>query len=193
MGGWAMTRRVVGGRCCAACQACGRLRHACRHLRHATHPFTPPSLSPRPAAPQWFLEQHGQELGDEPAVQTAAKLAQMMAYQNKNFLQACGRLQWQADSRAKGRAWQAGEEQDSAPPEAQAGAQARGCRGAGHAGPRAAPLGILPPVSLSLHPATSPFIPCLRALPSPSHLPHTLCPHPTLHHPPPHTTPHRPA
>ncbi|PSC73786.1 Proteasome subunit beta type-6 [Micractinium conductrix] len=36
----------------------------------------------------WFLEQHGQELGDEPAVQTAAKLAQMMAYQNKNFLQA---------------------------------------------------------------------------------------------------------
>ncbi|KAL4425863.1 hypothetical protein ABPG75_009879 [Micractinium tetrahymenae] len=37
---------------------------------------------------QWFLEQHGMELGDEPEVKTAAKLAQMMAYQNKNFLQA---------------------------------------------------------------------------------------------------------
>jgi len=31
------------------------------------------------------------ELGDEPAVSTAAKLAQEMAYQNKNFLQASGR------------------------------------------------------------------------------------------------------
>lgn len=28
------------------------------------------------------------ELGDEPEVKTAAKLAQMMAYQNKNMLQA---------------------------------------------------------------------------------------------------------
>lgn len=37
---------------------------------------------------QWFLEQHGMELGDEPEVKTAAKLAQMMAYQNKNMLQA---------------------------------------------------------------------------------------------------------
>jgi hypothetical protein len=32
------------------------------------------------------------ELGDEPEVKTAAKLAQTMAYQNKNFLQVGGWL-----------------------------------------------------------------------------------------------------
>ena len=37
---------------------------------------------------QWFLEQHEAELGDHPDVLTAAKLAQQMAYQNKNMLQA---------------------------------------------------------------------------------------------------------
>lgn len=37
---------------------------------------------------QWFLEQHAVELGDEPDVNTAARLAQQMAYQNKNALQA---------------------------------------------------------------------------------------------------------
>lgn len=37
---------------------------------------------------QWFLEQHEAELGTEPDVYTAAKLAQQMAYQNKNTLQA---------------------------------------------------------------------------------------------------------
>lgn len=37
---------------------------------------------------QWFLEQHGLELKDQPNVKTAATLAQSMAYQNKNFLQA---------------------------------------------------------------------------------------------------------
>ena len=37
---------------------------------------------------QWFLQQHGMELGEEPEVKVAAKLAQMMAYQNKNALQA---------------------------------------------------------------------------------------------------------
>lgn len=42
------------------------------------------------ARAQWFLEQHRQELGDEPAVATAARLAQEMAYQNKNFLQVRG-------------------------------------------------------------------------------------------------------
>lgn len=36
---------------------------------------------------QLFLEQHSMELGDEAEVKTAAKLAQMMAYQNKNMLQ----------------------------------------------------------------------------------------------------------
>ncbi|EFN57421.1 hypothetical protein CHLNCDRAFT_56068 [Chlorella variabilis] len=41
---------------------------------------------------QWFLEQHGMELGDDPEVKTAAKLAQTMAYQNKNLLQASGGL-----------------------------------------------------------------------------------------------------
>ncbi len=45
-------------------------------------------------APQWFLEQHGMELGEDPEVKTAAKLAQAMAYQNKNMLQASGR-RWQ--------------------------------------------------------------------------------------------------
>lgn len=37
---------------------------------------------------QWFLEQHGMELGRDSEVLTAAKLAQTMAYQNKNVLQA---------------------------------------------------------------------------------------------------------
>lgn len=37
---------------------------------------------------QWFLEQHRAELGTEPDVLTAAKLAQQMTYQNKNNLQA---------------------------------------------------------------------------------------------------------
>jgi 20S proteasome subunit beta 1 len=37
---------------------------------------------------QYFLEQHRMELGDEADVLTAAKLAQSMAYQNKNALQA---------------------------------------------------------------------------------------------------------
>ena len=37
---------------------------------------------------QLFLEQHQQELGEEADVLTAAKLAQSMAYQNKNMLQA---------------------------------------------------------------------------------------------------------
>ncbi|GAB4823990.1 hypothetical protein N2152v2_011036 [Parachlorella kessleri] len=36
----------------------------------------------------WFLEQHQMELGEEAEVKTAAKLAQEMAYQNKNYLQA---------------------------------------------------------------------------------------------------------
>ena len=36
----------------------------------------------------WFLEQHQAELGEESDVLTAAKLAQTMAYQNKNMLQA---------------------------------------------------------------------------------------------------------
>ena len=50
-------------------------------------PFAPCPRLPLPACPQWFLQQHGMELGDEPEVKTAAKLAQTMAYQNKNFLQ----------------------------------------------------------------------------------------------------------
>lgn len=37
---------------------------------------------------QYFLEQHGMELGKDSNVKTAAKLAQTMAYQNKNALQA---------------------------------------------------------------------------------------------------------
>lgn len=37
---------------------------------------------------QWFLEQHQMELGKHSDVLTAAKLAQQMAYQNKNMLQA---------------------------------------------------------------------------------------------------------
>jgi 20S proteasome subunit beta 1 len=37
---------------------------------------------------QWFLDQHQMELGEESDVLTAAKLAQAMAYQNKNMLQA---------------------------------------------------------------------------------------------------------
>lgn len=37
---------------------------------------------------QWFLEQHQAELGADSDVLTAAKLAQSMAYQNKNALQA---------------------------------------------------------------------------------------------------------
>lgn len=37
---------------------------------------------------QWFLEQHGMDLGEEPEVKTAAKLAQRIAYENKNALQA---------------------------------------------------------------------------------------------------------
>lgn len=37
---------------------------------------------------QWFLEQARGELGEEPGVKTAATLAQQMAYQNKNALQA---------------------------------------------------------------------------------------------------------
>ncbi|KAL6777392.1 PBA1 [Auxenochlorella protothecoides x Auxenochlorella symbiontica] len=36
----------------------------------------------------WFLEQHEMDLGEGPRVETAAKLAQSMAYQNKNHLQA---------------------------------------------------------------------------------------------------------
>ena len=36
----------------------------------------------------WFLEQHEMDLGTPPRVETAAKLAQQMAYQNKNVLQA---------------------------------------------------------------------------------------------------------
>jgi len=37
---------------------------------------------------QWFLEQHQMELGGDADVFTAAKLAQKMAYENKNVLQA---------------------------------------------------------------------------------------------------------
>lgn len=37
---------------------------------------------------QWFLEQHRMELGEDPSVHTAARLAQQMAYQNKDLLQA---------------------------------------------------------------------------------------------------------
>lgn len=37
---------------------------------------------------QWFLEQHQMELGKDSDVLTAAKLAQSMAYNNKNALQA---------------------------------------------------------------------------------------------------------
>lgn len=37
---------------------------------------------------QWFLQQHKMELGKEVLVQTAAKLAQQMAYNNKNMLEA---------------------------------------------------------------------------------------------------------
>lgn len=37
---------------------------------------------------QWFLEQHQMELGEDAEVKTAATLAQQMAYQNKNMLQA---------------------------------------------------------------------------------------------------------
>lgn len=37
---------------------------------------------------QWFLEQHSMELGEDPDVHTAARLAQQMSYQNKNALQA---------------------------------------------------------------------------------------------------------
>ena len=51
------------------------------------NPALQPARACSVAAPQWFLEQHGMELGEEPAVATAAKLAQEMAYQNKNFLQ----------------------------------------------------------------------------------------------------------
>lgn len=36
----------------------------------------------------WFLEQHEMDLGTPTRVETAAKLAQQMAYQNKNVLQA---------------------------------------------------------------------------------------------------------
>lgn len=37
---------------------------------------------------EWYLEHHRMELGEEPEVKTATKLAQRMAYENKNFLQA---------------------------------------------------------------------------------------------------------
>ena len=40
-----------------------------------------------PPALQWFLEQHRMELGTDPDVRTAARLAQQMAYQNKDLLQ----------------------------------------------------------------------------------------------------------
>lgn len=36
----------------------------------------------------WFLEQHEMDTGAPPRVHTAARLAQQMAYQNKNHLQA---------------------------------------------------------------------------------------------------------
>lgn len=36
----------------------------------------------------WYLEQHAAELGADPDVLTAARLAQSMAYENKNALQA---------------------------------------------------------------------------------------------------------
>lgn len=82
---------------CAAAGGDGRLTASnmlglpgtSRGRRLFVHP-TPPSIPPphpHRRRLQWFLEQHRQELGDEPEVGTAAKLAQQMAYQNKNFLQ----------------------------------------------------------------------------------------------------------
>ena len=55
------------------------------HLRpEPSLPIQPPAHHPpRPSLPQWFLEQHQMELGEDAEVKTAATLAQQMAYQNK--------------------------------------------------------------------------------------------------------------